>query len=98
MLDEPFGSIAASEITPQMIDSWLKDNYKKPATANRFKAYFSLAYRLGMENGKVDKNPARLVRTRKEDNARLRYLSRDEYGKLVEIIQKTAQRTFPRLL
>jgi len=32
-----------------------------------------------MENGKVSTNPARLVRTRKENNARLRYLSRVEF-------------------
>jgi len=39
-----------------------------------------------MENGKVTSNPARLVRMRREDNARLRFLSRDEFESLSEII------------
>jgi integrase len=39
-----------------------------------------------MENGRVTSNPARLVRVRREYNARLRFLSRDEYKKLSEII------------
>ena len=43
---------------------------KTNATANRYRSYISLAYRLGMENDKVQSNPARLVRMRKEHNAR----------------------------
>ncbi len=45
----------------------------------------SLAYRLGMNNGKVASNPARLVRARRENNIRIRYLdqfSPDEEGRL----------------
>jgi integrase len=94
-LAEPFGSRAAADVTPQEIDKWLAGNCKTPATANRFKAFFSLCYRLGMENGKVAVNPARIVRTRKEDNARLRFLSRDEYGKLLKIIQRDHPRQVP---
>jgi integrase len=94
-LTEPFGSRTASEITPQDIDKWLAGNCKTPATANRFKAFFSLCYRLGMENGKIAVNPARLVRTRKEDNARLRFLSRDEYDRLLAIIQRDHSRQVP---
>jgi len=41
-----------------------------------------------MENGKVSSNPARLVRLRKENNAQLRFLARDEYQKLSEIIRR----------
>jgi integrase len=48
----------------------------------------SLAYRLGMENGKADSNPARLVRLRVENNARLRFLSREEYKKLLDIFKR----------
>jgi integrase len=40
-----------------------------------------------MENDKVQSNPARLVRLRKEQNARLRYLTRDEYDSLFKVIQ-----------
>jgi integrase len=86
-LRQSFGSRAAAQIQPLEIDQWLTRNTKTPATANRFRAFFSLCYRLGIENGKVTVNPARLVRARREDNARLRFLSHKEYERLSEIIR-----------
>jgi integrase len=88
ILLEPFGSRKAEDITPQEIDQWLTKHCGTNATANRYRSYISLAYRLGMVNGKVASNPARLVRLRKEDNARLRYLSRKEYDTLLQIIRR----------
>ena len=88
ILRGPFGERAAAAITPQEIDAWLSKHCKTPATANRYRAFMSLAYRLGMENGKVESNPARLVRLRTENNARARFLSRDEYTKLLGIIRR----------
>jgi integrase len=88
ILREPFGERPAAAIKPQDINDWLTGHCQTPATANRYRAFMSLAYRLGMENGKVERNPARLVRLRTEDNARLRFLSRGEYGKLLGIIQR----------
>ena len=41
-----------------------------------------------MANGKVTSNPARLVHQRKESNARLWYLTREEYDRLYAVIQK----------
>ncbi len=41
-----------------------------------------------MENGKIKSNPARLVRLRKENNARLRFLNREEYKNLSEVIRR----------
>jgi integrase len=87
-LREPFGKRPAAEVTPQEIDKFLTKHCKTNATANRYRAYISLAYRLGMENGKVSVNPARLVRMRTENNARQRFLSRDEYKTLLGIIQR----------
>lgn len=88
LLQDALGARPAAEITPQEIDAYLSKHCKTAATANRYRAYISLAYKLGMENGKVQSNPARLVRLRKENNARLRFLSREEYGKVLEIIQR----------
>ena len=85
---EPFGNRPAAEVTPQEIDQFLTRHCKTPATANRYRAYISLAYRLGMENGKAQSNPARLVRMRTENNARLRFLTRQEYKKVMAIIAK----------
>ncbi len=88
VLREPFGERPADSVTPQEIDQFLSKHCKTPATANRYRAYFSLCYRLGMENGKTTVNPARLVRMRTEHNARMRFLSRDEYTKLLGLIQR----------
>jgi integrase len=88
ILREYFGERPASSVTPQEIDQFLSKHCKTPATANRYRSYISLAYRLGMENDKVSSNPARLVRLRTERNARLRFLSRDEYKSLLTIIQR----------
>jgi integrase len=88
ILTEPFGSRHADSITPQDIDQFLSKHCRTSATANRYRSFISLAYRLGMENGKVTSNPARLVRMRKEQNARLRYLTREEYDKVVKVLKK----------
>jgi hypothetical protein len=71
-LREPFGDRAAADITPQEIDRFLTERCRTPATANRFRAFFSLCYRVGMENGRATANPAWLVRMRRENDARLR--------------------------
>lgn len=94
-LREPFGDRPANEITPQEIDRFLSKHCRTAATANRFRAFFSLCYRLAMENGKAASNPARLVRMRKENNARLRYLSRDEYKRLSDIVLRDYPRQHP---
>src|ERR1035437_9930542 len=88
ILSAPFGSRNAADITPQEIDQWLTKHCGTNATANRYRSYISLAYRLGMENGKVTVNPARLVRLRTENNARRRYLTREEYDTLLSIIRR----------
>jgi integrase len=56
------------------------------ASFNRYKAFVSLAYRLGIEHGKVSTNPARLVRRRREDNGRIRWLTAEEETKLRAIL------------
>lgn len=78
-LTEHFGAMAAAELTPQLIDTWLTEHPKwMPATKNRYRALISLVYRQAMRNGKVTTNPARLVAARAEKNARVRYLLPDE--------------------
>jgi integrase len=81
-LVEWFGNRPAAAITPQDIEARLgresETRQWRPATANRYRNTLSLAFRLGMENGKVSANPARLVRARRENNVRIRYL--DQFG------------------
>ena len=86
ILREAMGVRIASEVTPQEIDRWLSSRCKKPATANRYRAFLSLVYREAIRNGKIEINPARLVRQRKEGGGRLRFLSRAEYDNLRAVI------------
>jgi site-specific recombinase XerD len=85
---QQLGDRKATEITPQEIEQWLSKRCRTSATANRYRAFLSLCYRLGMANGKVEKNPVRLVRQRKENGARFRYLTRYEYDRLCAVIQE----------
>ena len=85
---EAFGSREASEINPQEIERWLRSRCKTPATWNRYRAFFSLCYRRGLRNGKVESNPARAVDHRKEPEGRARYLTEDEYRRLHKVISQ----------
>ena len=82
------GSKPASELTPQELERWLRKHCKSPATSNRYKAFFSLCYREGLSNSKVNVNPAHLVRQRKENPGRLRFLTYDEYDRMCEVISE----------
>ena len=93
-----FGPMAASELTPQIIDAWLTDNSKwAPATKNRYRALISLVYRQAMRNGKVKLNPARLVAARAENNGRVRYLLTDEEKALRAAMENERRCYFPAL-
>ena len=97
ILKETFGNHVAESITPQEIDRWLSSQEWKPATQNRYRALISLTYKLAMQNGKIDSNPARLVRQRKENNGRIRFLSPEEETKLREKILAKFPHHLPEL-
>ena len=84
---EALGDRPAAEVSPQEVEQWLRSRCKSAATANRYKAFFSLCYRQGERNGKVTGNPARLVQQQKESVGRLRYLTREEYNRVCEAIR-----------
>jgi integrase len=95
-LRDAFGNRAAESIMPQDIERWLSTNEGwKPATFNRYKALLSLVYRLGIQNGKTKTNPARLVKTRRENNARTRYLLPEEETRLREAIGNRCPERLP---
>ena len=93
-LIELFGCLPAESIKPSDIEQKLNEisteRKWKPATTNRHKAVLSLVYRLAMKNGKVNSNPARLVRKLPEDNAVIRFLTPNEEHRLSAML--TAQR------
>jgi len=79
LLLEQFGSSVAERITLQDIEQWLDqqavDRNWAIATKNRYIALLKLIYRLAERNRKIKSNPARLLRMRKENNGRIRYLN-----------------------
>ena len=106
-LKDWLGDRPAETVSPQEIERWLsaKSTLKpgkpaklaKPATLNRYRALLSLVYRLGMQNGKVKLNPARLVRQRKENNGRIRFLSTEEDHGLRKVLLEKWIKGLPQL-
>ena len=88
-----FRDRAAADLRPQEIERHLselaEENTLQPATVNRYRALLSLTYSIAMRNGKVSSNPARLVRLRKENNARVRFLTPEEETTLRSKIRET---------
>ena len=54
---------------------WFDAQEWENGTYNRYKTTLSLIYRLGIENGKVQSNPARLLKHKREDNGHVRFLN-----------------------
>jgi integrase len=76
----------------------LNKHCKTAATFNRYRAFLSLCYRMGTENGKVTVNPARLIRPHQEDNARERFLTREEFHELLKIVRRDHPAQAPSLI
>jgi len=80
----------ADSITPQDLERHLSRIAEvrswAPASVNRYRALMSLIFRLGILNGKVKENPARLVKHRLVNNARMRWLSGEEEVRLRAIV------------
>ena len=91
-LKELWGSRDAESITTAEIEQQLsglaRDGKWAPSTFNHYRALLMLTYREARRAGKVNVNPARDVRHRREENGRVRYLgqqkplpTKDEYLK-----------------
>jgi integrase len=76
----------ADSITPADIAEWFAkmadERNWTPATINRYRAAMSKAFKIGIQNGKVTSNPARLVPQRKEPAGKLRFLTEEEEVRL----------------
>ena len=96
-----FRDRAADSITPQDLEQHLAQTAEEsewaPATVNRYRALISLVFRLGIESGKVKENPARLVKHRQENNARVRWLSAEEEVRLRATVSATCPEHMPEL-
>ncbi len=94
---EWFRDYPAEGITAHDIERRFEERTWTPATMNRYRALLSLTYRLAARDGKVKENPARLVRHRLENNARVRFLSADEETNLRKAIEASCPERIPEL-
>ncbi len=85
-----FGDRVAAQVTAQDIERRLTGLAANcaPATVNRYHSLVRRVYSLGVRNGKVDVNPARRIRQRRENNIRIRFLSAEEEAALRRKIRK----------
>ena len=92
-----FGGHPAASITPQEIERWLTGNGWSAGTINRFRATLSLVFRLGIANRRTESNPVKLVRRKKENNGRVRFLSADEERSLRAVLKSGYPQHMPEL-
>jgi integrase len=83
----------ADEITPHEIERLLNALTKTPATFNRYRALLSLTFRLAVDNRVLAYSPVRAVKQKRENNARDRFLSDEEEGRLRKAIQQFAPKS-----
>ncbi len=89
---EQFGNRMADTIQPSEFAGWFDemedDREWSNATINRYRAAMSKAYKLALADGKVSRNPVRLVPAKPENNGRLRFLSPEEEERLRAAIKR----------
>jgi len=87
----------AETLSPAQIEKWFAEQKLSPATMNRYRALLSLTYRIGNENAKLSCNPARLIRQRRENPGRIRWLLPEEEVRLRAEILKLFPHHMPEL-
>jgi integrase len=101
MTDE-FASRDASKVTKSDIQNWLVEQEDarewSPATRNRYQAAFSLVFSVAIDNGKIEVNPASLIKRKAENNGRIRFLSPEEETLLTGIIAERYPHYLPSFL
>jgi integrase len=65
----------SAEIPVEELRRWFDEHEWEAGTYNRYKSTLSLIYRLAIENKKATVNPARLLKRKREDNGRVRFLN-----------------------
>lgn len=93
-----FGSRPADSIKKNEIVAWLAEQTEArnwaASSRNRWQATFSLIFRVGIENEKIDRNPAARIRRKSEGGGRVRFLSDGEEDQLRAAIESR----FPEFL
>jgi integrase len=87
-------SVTTSDMEQQLSGAAREEKWK-PSTFNHYRALLMLTYREARRAGKVNVNPARDVRHRREDNSRVRYLTDAEEKKLRKVIEASYAEHLP---
>jgi integrase len=86
-----FGSRGAESITSLEVEAALskakEEGNWSASSHNHHHTLLSLTFRLGIRNGKVEKNPVRGIRREPENDSRVRFLTADEEKRLREAIR-----------
>lgn len=86
-----FRNQAAEAIQPDEIETWLEERTDWTiATRNRHLALLKLVFRLAEKKGRIARNPVRLVRQKKENNARIRFLTASAESALRSVLNDPA--------
>jgi site-specific recombinase XerD len=83
-----FGDRRAESLTPPVIEAILEDAGRDwhGSSFNHFHTLMGVTFRLAIREGKLETNPMRYVKRRRENNDRVRYLTTEEEAKLRQVI------------
>lgn len=82
----PAGLIGPAQIQSKLVE--LETSGRRGSTANRYRAILSAIFSWALRTGKlVERNPAKLVKQRREDGQRTRFLSQGEEARLLEAVR-----------
>src|SRR5215472_12855337 len=76
-LKAAFGTQAAG-IPIADLRAWFAEQSWEAGTFNRYRTVLALIFKLGMENQKMDANPAKLLKRHREPDGRVRFLNQYE--------------------
>lgn len=97
-----FGIRPADSIRKNEIVSWLAEESAArdwaASSRNRWQATFSLVFRVGIDNEKIERNPAARIRRKTEGTGRVRFLSDGEELQLRRAISEQFPEFLPHLL
>lgn len=91
IVKEYFGNTNISDITLNKLESFkdylLHVRRVKPSTVNRYKALLSKMFNLGIDEGVIKDNPVRKLKKLREDNFKIRFLTKEEELRLYEALK-----------
>jgi integrase len=97
-----FGARAADSIRKNEVVDWLSERAEErewaATTRNRWQATFSLIFRVGLDNEKIERNPAARIRKKTEGGGRVRFLSDPEEKRLRAAIELRFGEFLPHFL